>query len=170
MSESKGRGNFFFRWLELILKALVIIGNGLMLLLVFGQVITRYVFNYTPSFGEELARYLFVWVVFLSLPLVARYGGHMAIETLTSRVHGATLKFLNIMADLFTIAFLAIMVVCGIQMVMRTSYQTSPAMMIPMSWVYAVIPFGCAVMLLYVVMNLIDVLKTPANALKQERP
>ena len=94
----------------------------------------------------------------------------MAIETLTSRVHGATLKFLNIMADLFTIAFLAIMVVCGIQMVMRTSYQTSPAMMSPMSWVYAVIPFGCAVMLLYVVMNLIDVLKTPANALKQERP
>lgn len=156
----------FFRGLEWILKALVIIGNGIMLLLVFGQVITRYVFNYTPSFGEELARYLFVWVVFLSLPLVAKYGGHMAIETVTSRVHGATLKFLNIMADLFTIAFLLIMVWCGVEMVIRTSYQTSPAMMIPMSWVYSVIPFGCAVMLLYVLLNLFNVLRTPASEMK----
>lgn len=156
----------FLNLLDSILKFLVVIGNGVMLLLVFGQVITRYFFNYTPHFGEELARYLFVWVVFLSLPLVARYGGHMAIETLTSRVHGATLKFLNIMADILTIIFLCIMVWCGIEMVMRTSYQTSPAMMIPMSWVYSVIPFGCAVMLIYTIANLVDVLKTPADETK----
>lgn len=164
--KDKNIGTVLLDWLEYILKALVIFGNGLMLLLVFGQVITRYVFNYTPSFGEELARYLFVWVVFLSLPLVAKHGGHMAIETITNRVHGATLKFLNILADIFSITFLAIMVVCGIQMVMRTSYQTSPAMMIPMSWVYVVIPFGCAVMLLYVLINLVNVLKTPASQFK----
>lgn len=156
----------FFNLLDGFLKILVVIGNGLMLLLVFGQVITRYCFNYTPYFGEELARYLFVWVVFLSLPLVARYGGHMAIETLTSRSHGATLKFLNIAADIFSIVFLAIMVWYGIQMVQRTSFQTSPALMVPMSWVYVVIPFGCAVMLLYVLANLWDTLKTPTKDIK----
>lgn len=155
-----------FNYLDMFLKVLVVIGNGLMLLLVFAQVITRYVFNYTPYFGEELARYLFVWVVFLSLPLVARYGGHMCIETLTSRVKGATLKFLNILADIFTIVFMGIMVWCGIQMVIRTNYQTSPAMMIPMSWVYVVIPFGCAVMLIYALANLVNVIKTPAAEIK----
>lgn len=156
----------FLRWLDNFLKALVVIGNGLMLLIVFGQVITRYVFNFTPSFGEELARYLFVWVVFLSLPLVAKYGGHMAIETLTSRVHGATLKFLNIAADIFTIIFMGIMVWYGVLMVIRTNFQTSPAMMIPMSWVYVVIPFGCGVMLLYVILNLVNVMRTPAREFK----
>ncbi len=156
----------FFNALDWFLKALVVFGNGLMLLLVFAQVITRYCFSYTPYFGEELARYLFVWVVFLSLPLVARYGGHMAIETLTSRVHGATLKFLNITADIFTIIFLAIMVWYGIQMVIRTSFQTSPALMVKMSWVYVVIPFGCGVMLLYTIANLVNVLKTPASEIK----
>lgn len=166
MKEGAKKGPGFFNILDWILKALVAFGNGLMLLLVFAQVISRYLFHYTPYFGEELARYLFVWVVFLSLPLVARYGGHMCIETLTSRVKGATLKLLNIIADIFTIVFLCIMVWCGIQMVMRTSFQTSPAMMIPMSWVYVVIPFGCAVMLLYTVANLVNVLKTPASEIK----
>lgn len=155
--------NRVFNTLDAILKALVIVANGTMLLLVFGQVITRYIFGWTPYFGEELARYLFVWVVFLSLPLVARYGGHMCIETLTSRVSGATLKALNIAADVFSIIFLGVMVWCGVQMVARTTYQTSPAMMIPMSWVYVVIPFGCAIMLLYTVANLVDVIRTPAS-------
>lgn len=156
----------FFNVLDMLLKALVVIGNGLMLALVFAQVISRYIFNFTPYFGEELARYLFVWVVFLSLPLVARYGGHMAIETLTSRVKGSSLKFLNITADIFTIVFMGIMVWQGIIMVMRTHYQTSPAMMIPMSWVYSVIPFGCAIMLLYALANLVDVIKTPSAEIK----
>ena len=152
----------FCTLLEKILKAMVIVANGSMLLLVFAQVITRYCFGWTPAFGEELARYLFVWVVFLSLPLVAKYGGHMCIETLTSRVHGKTLKALNILADLFTLVFLGIMVVNGIKMVRLTSFQTSPAMMIPMSWVYVVIPFGCAVMFCYVLANLVQVIRTKA--------
>ena len=71
------------RYLEKVLKFLVITAIGLMLLIVFFQVISRYVFNYTPSFAEELSRYLFVWIVFLSLPLVAQTGGHMAIETIS---------------------------------------------------------------------------------------
>ena len=40
------------RFLEKMLKALVIVANAAMLLLVFGQVITRYVFGWTPHFGE----------------------------------------------------------------------------------------------------------------------
>ncbi|WP_297671157.1 TRAP transporter small permease [uncultured Desulfovibrio sp.] len=152
---------------EKLLKALVIVANGAMLLLVFGQVITRYCFGWTPHFGEELARYLFVWVVFLSLPLVAKHGGHMCIETITSRVKGNTLKTLNILADIFSIAFLAVMVWNGVRMVDLAGFQTSPAMMIPMSWVYVVIPFGCGVMLCYVAANLLRVLRTPAADLKK---
>ena len=78
--------------IDTLLKRLTIVCIALMLVIVFAQVITRYCFNYTPSFGEELSRYLFVWTVFLSLPLLARSGGHMAIETLTNRLHGAKLK------------------------------------------------------------------------------
>ena len=132
--------------IDTLLKRLTIVCIALMLVIVFAQVITRYCFNYTPSFGEELSRYLFVWTVFLSLPLLARSGGHMAIETLTNRLHGAKLK------------------TC--QMMLLARFQTSPAMLIPMSYVYCVIPFGCFVMLLYTIENFIKVIRTPADEVK----
>ena len=154
--------------LESILKWMVILANGVMLLLVFAQVITRYVFGFTPEFGEELARYLFVWVVFLTMPLVAKSGGHMCIETLTSRVHGATLKTLRILADMVSLAFLTIMVWQGSLMVDRMGFQTSPALEVPMSYVYIVIPFGCGVMLLYVLGDFIRTLRTPASAIDRK--
>ncbi len=149
--------------IDSFLKLATILSIGIMLIIVFAQVISRYCFGYTPSWGEELSRYLFVWTVFFSIPLLAKSGGHMAIETLTSRIHGAKLKTCRILADLFTLCFLGIMVWQGGRMVMLAQFQTSAAMEIPMSWVYAVIPLGCFVMLIYTMENLIHVLRTPAE-------
>ncbi len=153
-------------YLEKTLKFLVITAIGLMLCIVFLQVITRYAFNFTPSFAEELSRYLFVWIVFLSLPLVAKTGGHMAIETLTSRISGSKLKTCRVIADIFTIAFLLIMTWHGVKMVQLAHFQTSPAMVIPMSYVYSVIPFGCAVMCIYVINHFMTLLRTAPEDVK----
>lgn len=153
-------------FIDSLLKRLTIVCIALMLVIVFAQVITRYCFNYTPSFGEELSRYLFVWTVFLSLPLLARSGGHMAIETLTNRLHGAKLKTCRLLADVFSFCFLGIMVWYGCKMMLLARFQTSPAMLIPMSYVYCVIPFGCFVMLLYTIENFIKVIRTPADEVK----
>jgi TRAP-type C4-dicarboxylate transport system permease small subunit len=154
------------QYVEKMLKHLVVTGIGLMLVIVFVQVITRYCFNYTPSFAEELSRYLFVWVVFLALPLVAKSGGHMAIETITSRLSGVKLKVARVLADIATMAFLALMTMEGVRMVEISHFQTSPAMLLPMSYVYVVIPFGCAVMLVNVARHFIDLLRTAAHEVK----
>ncbi|MDL2291359.1 TRAP transporter small permease [Desulfovibrio sp. OttesenSCG-928-F20] len=149
--------------LNLIVSALI----GLMMVWVFVQVITRYMFGFTPSFGEELARYMFVWIVFLCLPVVAKKGGHMAIEMLTARLRGIPLKVCRIIADSFTIAFLLLMVYEGALMVNRASFQTSPALEISMSWVYIVIPVGCFIMLLNVLVDFFALLRTPGAAMKK---
>ncbi len=158
--------NAFFNFIDKALKTLVTLAIGGMLAIVFLQVISRYVFSYTPSFAEELSRYLFVWVVFLSLPLVAKHGGHMAIETLTSRIKGAKLKFCRMLASIFSMCFLLIMVWNGIKMMQIAHFQTSPALVVPMSYVYAVIPFGCAIMFLYTVGDFITLLRTSPDAVK----
>lgn len=153
-------------FIENILKALVVLSIGIMLAIVFLQVISRYAFNYTPSFAEELSRYLFVWTVFLSLPLVAKTGGHMAIETITSRISGKKLKICRVLADIFTFVFLFIMVYYGFKMVQLAHFQTSPAMVIPMSYVYIVIPVGCLIMALNLVGHFVKLVQTPPEDVK----
>lgn len=155
----------FLKPIEKILQKVVSVLIGAMMAWVFIQVIGRYVFNYTPSYGEELARYMFVWVVFLSLPVVAKKGGHMAIEMVTIRLKGTALKSVRTIADILTMIFLLIMVVEGARMVMIASFQTSAALQISMSWVYCVIPVGCFIMLLNVVDNFIKLIRTPAEEL-----
>jgi TRAP-type C4-dicarboxylate transport system, small permease component len=155
------------RPVEKVLNFTVAALIGLMMVWVFVQVITRYMFGFTPSFGEELARYMFVWIVFLCLPVVAKKGGHMAIQMLTVRLQGTALKICRITADSFTIIFLLLMVYQGALMVNRASFQTSPALEISMSWVYIVIPVGCFIMLLNVLSDFYTLLRTPAAEMKK---
>lgn len=131
-------------------------GIGLMLIIIFLQVISRYFFGYTTSYSEELSRYLFVWVTFLSLPVVSRQGGHMAVGLLTERFTGERLRRLKIAGCICSLAFLAIMVWQGIRMVQLAVWQTSPAMEIPMSYMYISIPLGCGGMILLVLEELFD--------------
>ncbi|SDH60404.1 Tripartite ATP-independent transporter, DctQ component, partial [Propionivibrio dicarboxylicus] len=55
----------FSRLLLKSLEWLLICIFGLMVLLVFGNVVLRYGFNYGIIFSEEVSRFLFVWMVFL---------------------------------------------------------------------------------------------------------
>jgi len=134
-------------------------GIGLMLIIIFLQVISRYFFGYTASYSEELSRYLFVWVTFLSLPVVSRQGGHMVVGLLLERFTGEKLRRLKIAGCICSMAFLAIMVWQGIRMVQLSVWQTSPAMEIPMSYMYISIPLGCGGMLLLALEELVDLLK-----------
>lgn len=152
--------------IEKCMRWMIIFLTGFMLLWVFVQVITRYCFGYTPSYGEELARYAFVWLVFLCLPIVAKSGGHMAIEFVTIRVKGQVLRGITILAETFTTVFLLIMVVGSMEMVTSMSYQTSPALQISMSYIYIVVPFGCCIMLLNTLAHLVTVIRTPADGMK----
>ncbi|MDR2075535.1 MAG: TRAP transporter small permease [Desulfovibrio sp.] len=138
---------------------------GAMLIWIFALVITRYCFSYTPSYGEELARYMFVWVVFLSLPIVAKRGAHMAIEMITARIRGRLLKAFRLTSGVLTLCFLVLMVYQGTLLVIKTSIQTSAALQIPMSWVYIAIPAGCLIMLFNVLDDFVTLLRTPADRL-----
>jgi TRAP-type C4-dicarboxylate transport system permease small subunit len=135
---------------------LSMVGIGLMLIIIFLQVVSRYFFHYTASYSEELSRYLFVWVTFLSLPVVSRQGGHMAVGLLTEHFTGERLRRLKIAGCVCSLAFLVIMVWQGIRMVQLAVWQTSPAMEIPMSYMYISIPLGCGCMLLLVLEELFD--------------
>ncbi|MBS1156514.1 MAG: C4-dicarboxylate transporter permease, partial [Proteobacteria bacterium] len=76
----------FTRFLVRSLEWLLIAILGLMVVLVFGNVVLRYGFNSGITFSEEVSRFLFVWMVFLGSVLMLRDNGHLGVHTLTSQL------------------------------------------------------------------------------------
>ena len=132
----------------------------IMLVTIFAQVITRYCFDYTPEWSEELARFLFVYVVFLGSALIMGESGHLAVEFLPQHFKGTPFgKFLQVFTLICSYAFVIILLVQGANMTETMTFQESPGMEISMSYVYAVIPVSCMLMLLYLIRDTVKLFK-----------
>ena len=140
-----------------------------MLLTIFAQVVTRYGFNYTPEWSEELARYLFVYVVFLGSALIMGESGHLAVEFLPNYFKDTAIgKFLQLLSLVCGYLFIGILLTQGAKMVKVMTFQESPGLEISMSYVYAVIPISCVLMLLYLLRDTIRLFK--GDTVKPEEP
>lgn len=134
--------------LRKVLAALCIGLVGLMLVTVCWQVVMRYVFNSPLSWSEELARFAMVWMAFCAAALAFRKGTHIKLEGVSlvprrfSRAGAKTAKAL-VLAILLAIMYF------GWQITLRTATQTSPALSVPMAFIYFSIPFSAGCMLFF---------------------
>ncbi len=152
-----------FKTLRSILYGVSVTAMGLMLVIIFLQVVARYAFNHSFEWSEELARFLFVWVVFLGSALIMGESGHLAVQILPTRFRGTLFGLaLDIFINLCGYAFILLLLVQGTKMTSIMTFQTAPGMNISMSWVYCVIPISAALMTLYLLKDTVRIAKTIA--------
>jgi TRAP-type C4-dicarboxylate transport system permease small subunit len=133
-----------------VLYGFSVVAMSVMLVIIFAQVVTRYLFNYTPEWSEELARFLFVWVVFLGSALIMGESGHLAVQFLPDKFKGTALgTVLDIVINACGYVFIGLLLTQGWKMTSIMTFQRAPGLDIPMSWVYVIIPVSCVLMLLY---------------------
>jgi TRAP-type C4-dicarboxylate transport system permease small subunit len=87
----------------------------------------------------------------------------MAVLAVSSRLRGGAAKVCTSLAYAISIVFMTIMIVQGAGMVLRTFEQLSPAMEIPMAYVYLAIPAGCFFMLCQLLVDLYAFLTKGGN-------
>lgn len=119
-----------------------------MVVIVAAQVFWRYVLSNSLGWSEELARFLFIWIIFLGSEIALRKKVHIAIETLLQMVKGVPQLLLSLLIDLVIMAFAVIVFISGIGLVQSTLNQPSVALNMPMGWVYASIPIAMALILM----------------------
>ena len=59
---------------------------AIMVLMVFGNVVLRYLFNSGVTVSEELSRWMFVWLTFLGSIVALKEHGHLGTDMLLSRL------------------------------------------------------------------------------------
>ena len=72
----KSMQKFVIRWLE----HLLVLGLSVMGLMVFTNVVLRYVFNSGISVTEELCRFIFVWLTFVGAVVAMFEGLHLGVD------------------------------------------------------------------------------------------
>ena len=65
-----------------VLKAAIAVCLATMVVLVFSNVVLRYVFNSGIAISEELSRWLLVWLTFLGAIVALRRHAHLGVDTL----------------------------------------------------------------------------------------
>ncbi len=64
------------------IKFAIAVCLAVMVVLVFGNVVLRYVFNSGITMSEELSRWLMVWLTFLGAIVALREHAHLGVDTL----------------------------------------------------------------------------------------
>lgn len=141
-----------------------------MLLLVFYQVIGRFLFGWQLRWSEELARYIMLYVSFLGIGAGIKYHKHVGVDVLGSALKGKAKKVLMIIVALITLALIVFFVYLSGSVTIRIfkSGQVSPAAHIPMWIPYATIPVGFFGGILREIEELIKIIKTPISTLLEE--
>jgi TRAP-type transport system small permease protein len=119
----------------------------LLALTVFYQFVTRYVFNDSASWTEEIARYLLIAVVFVGATIGVAKNSQIQVDFFYRHMPAAVGLWLSRAVDLMRIAFFAAAVVLTGQMMLKLGSNTRMTVIdAPMNLVYGVVLLGFAAM------------------------
>ncbi len=137
------------------ISAILLIATSL---LVFIQVISRYFFNHSISWSEEIALLMIVWFIFIGCSVAARQGAHVSMDVLENILSKKATKYLSVIVNIISFAFCGIIVYAGIGMVQKAINLNSMATSISMPlWVaYLSVPVGMVLMGIQYIFNIVE--------------
>jgi len=124
---------------------------GVMTVVVFLQVLYRYVFAQPLQWSEELARYLFVWLSIMGATLALQKKGHFGLDLFYKMLSNRFQRIVKFPVYLLMGIVIFVILFQGIILVQKTALQESPAMGISMGWAYASLPVGGALMAIHLI-------------------
>ena len=121
-----------------------------MIVIISVQVFRRYVLQNSLDWSEELARYFFIWAVYIGCSFATKEDRHLEVTILRYVNGGKWAKPIATIAYVLTIIFCGCVAVWGTQMVffLINTGQKTQALEIGMFWIYIAIPLGMGLMCL----------------------
>lgn len=119
-----------------VFSFLMVLCLGLMVAMVFGNVVLRYGFNSAITVSEELSRWLFVWMTFLGALVALRSHAHLGTDSLVSRLPLAGKKLCLVLAHLLMLYLCWLMFRGAWAQTVINWDTTSAVMQASMGWFY----------------------------------
>jgi TRAP-type transport system small permease protein len=137
------------RALSQVVEGLLLVMMVLLCLDVFLGVFSRYVMARTFTWYDEIARLLFVWIVFLGAAVGVRRSAHFRLHLVLDRFPTGIRRVANVVGVLVLMGFGLLMIQQGWKLVELGQFQRTPVMGLSKQYVYASVPAGGALIILY---------------------
>ena len=144
----------YFRALRLFIVACL----AAMVVLVFGNVVLRYVFNTGITISEEASRWLFVWMTFVGAIIALRKHAHLGMDSLVSRLPTVAKKACFLVSNLLMLYALWLLLYGSWQQTLINVGNKAPATGLSSAWYYGVGIFFSIAAGLLVLRNIYEVL------------
>lgn len=123
-----------FNKIQEILNTFIGVMLAVVTVLIFIQVIMRYVFGQSLAWSEELARYMFVWIIYLGINRAIRDEMETKIDILDLMFKEKGKQVLQIIRYAITLIVLIACFASSIQLAKVGRYATTPTLKLP-AWV-----------------------------------
>lgn len=133
---------------------LIVIGAYVALVAdITAAVFFRYVLNDSLVWGEELARYLFVWLVFLGAGLGVGKNVHVGIDSFVRMLPPGPQKLMQLCVEVAVTVFLVAFIVVGVNLATASARMQTLLLNVSIAYVYLAAPVGGALMLINLLAN-----------------
>jgi C4-dicarboxylate transporter, DctQ subunit len=146
-------------WFE---NSIIVVGLLSVTFVLFINVVLRIIFKEGLIWAEEYSRMAIIWIVLGGSSAAVREDVHMRITAITDFYKNEKFKyFINFIVILISIAFSVFLFYTGIRLVesMIQNNQVTPALEMPLWWIYISIPIGGFTMTIRYIQSLIRLIK-----------
>ncbi len=136
---------------------LIVAGVSIIIFVISLQIILR-LFENSISWSEELARYLFVWVIYLSISYAIRDDRHIRIEAGIKLLPPVGQLICLTIADIIFLGYSVLVVYYGTSIIERSLElgQISSGLEVPVALLYASIVLGGILNVIRLIMKVIQ--------------
>lgn len=142
-------------WLAMILLAGIAI-------LVFVSAMMR-TFGFPLNWAQDAALVMFAWMSFIGADIALHSTGLIGVDMFVKYFPKSVQKAIDIIFKAVMLAFLAVLVVYGVQYVMTGYKRLITTLNISYAWVTASVPVGALLMIISVAQNLYKSIRTPVE-------
>lgn len=138
------------RWLLLVLYIYIVA-------VIFIEVVRRFAFNYSSIWGEETARYAFIYLVWIGAAAAVRDRAHIRIDVLLTFLRPRMRAAIFLLGDVLMGVFAIIVFHFSLKFFMTAIEFGSviEGLRVMRAWVLFAVPFGFALVLLRIVQSIV---------------
>jgi TRAP-type C4-dicarboxylate transport system permease small subunit len=164
----------FLGLLDRILCVAAVVLAAILVLVLFFQVVTRYVFGQPSVWSEELAVSIFPWLAMVAIPLGFRRGEHLTLDLFSKRYSPRVRRVVSIALCALTVITFAIIGYLAVQLLpagdrqLLAGIQQGLGIPAKQSWIYLAVPVGSALSIVFAIERLVLVLRGKVTVLNAD--